>query len=356
MELTATRPRFNDINVEKVDFETFWLHSRYRNLVPRVDLRRHVWNALNQIDDEGGFHVLLSSKENGKCTGTMAVFRDSSYRSHERDDVGCFGLVSAQDPESFAAMLGAGRDCMGIDSIDMFRGPINVPRSLLGQGVQVSGFDLPAIAGSSIDPYHYIMLYEYLVVNRDVDHFDRYYNMHQDIETMIPCIKTTNFDRDFTWINPDFNDPGDLLENGVNLMNNTLHYRPDYHLTSKEKLAGTVQSYRTLPGGEKFLGVLIDGDTVAGGVTMQPDWFQLLSGAPVTTIIDDLQMINSEYQSQDQLLHDKFSEYSASVLAERATKYHEQASIWERGLAKLSQVKNGHAPVAREYRVYEVRT
>ncbi len=72
---------------------------------------------------------------------------------------------------------------------------------------------------------------------------------------------------------------------------------------------------KIVPRSERLIGLFFDGDILAGAVIMQPDWFQVLAGKAVTTIIGDIYMLDAAYQGRRLFMN--FSEYSAKVLKER---------------------------------------
>jgi hypothetical protein len=338
--------------VSAVDFDTFWGRSRYYDLVPGVDLRPLVQAALDGMVDEGGWYSLLAARMDGGIVGTAAVFRDPWYRSRARDDVACFGLVTADGPDVLKALVDATQGVASDHGIATIRGPVNPPRSLLGYGVQTSGYAFPILAGTSVDPPTLADAYASLWENGYFSSSDHYVNLVQDFEKTWAYVAQHEPDRSLAVINPDLNDLGDLPGKVAELMNGTLSYRPDYLATSAERLAHEAQQYRAVPGGEKLLGFYMDGDVLAGGVIMQPDWFQVLRGQHVKAVVGDIYMLAPAYQGRHMM--NNFPEYSARVLDELGATYYEHASIWDGSKAIQSTVKNGYASVSREYLVFEI--
>jgi hypothetical protein len=350
----ATTPSGNDATVSAVDFDTFWGHSRYQDLVPGVDLRPLVRAALEGMDDDGGWYALLAARTDGGICGTAAVFKDPWYRSRERDDVACFGLVTADGPGTLEALIDAAKGIASDRGIATVRGPVNPPRSLLGYGVQTSGYEYPILAGTSADPPTLADAYASLWESGFFSSSDHYVNLVQNFEKTWAYVAQHEPDRSLPVINPDLNDLGDLPAKVADLMNATLGYRPDYAATSADRLAAEAQQYRAVPGGEKLLGFYMDGGEVAGGVIMQPDWFQVLRGERVTNVIGDIYMLAPAYQGRHMM--NNFPDYSARVLDELGATYYEHSSIWDGSKAIQSTVKNGYASVSREFLVFEQGT
>ncbi|NMC06200.1 MAG: hypothetical protein GYA24_13375 [Candidatus Lokiarchaeota archaeon] len=331
-----------------------WAGSRFAHPAPGIDVTASVASALDEMDASGGWHAALECVVDGQVAGSLVVFKDPWYRSKQRDDVACFGLVTARDERVLRDLLDKARDVAMKRGCSALRGPVNPPRSLLGYGVQVSGFDAPLIAGTSANKSEEATPLLELDAEGYFDSCDRYYNLAQDFDKTLRYIATFDLDRSFRVVNPDLDHLGDLPARVAALMNDTLGYRADYQHTSAERLAKQAQMYRLVPGGEKLMAFFFDGDTLAGGVIMQPDWFQVLSGQPATTIIGDIYMLAPAYQGRRLFMN--CSEYSMRVLQKRGTTYYEHASIHEGTKAVLSSVKNGYARIVRECRVYEVAT
>ncbi|MEX2681331.1 MAG: hypothetical protein Q6373_007005, partial [Candidatus Sigynarchaeota archaeon] len=194
--------------------------------------------------------------------------------------------------------------------------------------------------------------FQELDAERYFDAHDKYFNLSQDFAKTAAYIATLELDRGFRVVNPDLGDLGDLPGKVAALMNETLGYRPDYAWTSAERLASQAQAYKLVPGGEQLMAFFFDGDVLAGGVIMQPDWFQVLRGEPATTIVGDIYMLAPAYQGRRLFMN--CSEYSMRVLRRRETRYYEHASIHEGTAAVLSSVKHGYAAIVREARVFEV--
>jgi hypothetical protein len=337
----------------QVTFEAFWAGSRYRSSVPGVDLGAHVKRAFDEMVAEGGFVRFIERVDGGQVAGSMAVFHDPWYRSREQDDVACFGLVSALDAGVLADMIDEARVIARQHGAFALRGPVNPPRSLLGYGIQVSGFGLPLLAGTSCNTEAEAVPFMELDVDGYFDKTDVYYNLLQDFDKTRAFTTKIPFDRSFTVVNPDLDHLGDLPARVAGLMNETLGYRPDYQATSAERLATAARQYKAMPGGERLMGFFFDGDVLAGGVIMQPDWFQVLRGEPVTTVIGDIYMLAKAYQGKNVLYN--CSEYSETALTALGTTFYEHASIWEGTPAIMYTVKKGLNRIAREFRVHEVR-
>jgi hypothetical protein len=268
--------------------------------------------------------------------------------------VACFGLVTADGPKALEALIEAVRGVASDHGIDTIRGPVNPPRSLLGYGIQTSGYGFPLLAGTSVDPPALADSYASLWESGLFSSSDHYVNLLQDFEKTWAYVSQHEPDRSLQVINPDFNDLGDLPAKVADLMNSTLGYRPDYLATSADRLAKEAQQYRAVPGSEKLLGLYMDGDVLAGGVIMQPDWFQVLRGQRVTAFVGDIYMLAPEYQGRHMM--NNFPEYSARVLDELGATYYEHSSIWDGSKAIQSTVKNGYASVSREFLVFEQGT
>ncbi len=338
--------------VRPVSFDAFWAGSRWGRAVAGLDLKNHVKGTLDEMEAAKGFVSCLACEEDGRALGSLVVFRDPWYRSKRRDDVACFGLVTAVDAPVLEALLDEAKEIAREHGCSALRGPVNPPRSLLGYGLQVSGYEMPALAGTSTNSDDDALPFLELDTEGHFDACDRYYNLAQDFGKTMAYISTFELDRSFRVVSPDFGDLGDLPARVAGLMNDTLGYRADYQWTSAERLAAQAQAYRAVPGGEKLMAFFFDGDTLAGGVIMQPDWFQVLRSEPVTAVVGDIYMLAPAYQGRRLFMN--CSEYSAKVLQERNTAYYEHASIHEGTKAVLSSVKNGYARIVRESRVYEV--
>ncbi len=338
--------------VRPVSFDTFWAGSRWRRSADGIDLKAQVRSTLDEIEAATGFVDCLECDVDGRPLGSLVVFKDPWYRSKRRDDVACFGLVTAADEPVLKALLDEAAKVAGKNGARALRGPVNSPRSLLGYGLQVSGFRMPLLAGTSANSNEDAIPFLELDTEGYFDSCDRYYNLAQDFAKTMAYISTFELDRSFKVVNPDLGNLGDLPARVAALMNDTLGYRADYSWESAERLAAQAQAYRLVPGGEKLMAFFFDGDTLAGGVIMQPDWFQVLRGGPVTAVVGDIYMLAPAYQGRRLFMN--CSEYSMKTLAERGTKYYEHASVHEGTKAVLSSVKNGYARIVRESRVYEV--
>jgi len=332
--------------------ERFWAGSRYRGTVPGIDVKNSVAQALDEMQAGGGFYTALECESDGRPAGSLVVFKDPWYRSRRRADVACFGLVTAGDARTLEALLDEAGNVARRHGCAALRGPVNPPRSLLGYGILASGFDRPIMAGTSINTRSEAIPFQELASAGYFDSCDRYYNLSQDFPKTAAYISTFELDRNFRVVNPDLANLGDLPGKVAALMNETLGYRADYSWTSGERLAAQAKAYGLVPGGERLMAFFFDGDVLAGGVIMQPDWFQVLRGEPVTTIVGDIYMLAPAYQGRRLFMN--CSEYSMRVLRARDTRYYEHVSIHEDTPAIMSTVKNGYAAVVRESRVYEV--
>jgi hypothetical protein len=338
--------------VRPVSFDAFWAGSRWRRAAAGIDLKTQVKRTLDEMEAATGFVSCLECKMDGRSAGSLVVFKDPWYRSKRRDDAACFGLVTAVDVPVLKALLDEAMEIARMNGARALRGPVNPPRSLLGYGLQVSGFDAPVLAGTSANAEADAIPFLELDTEGYFDSLDRYYNLAQDFGKTMAYISTFDLDRSFRVVNPDLANLGDLPAKVAALMNDTLGYRADYQWASGERLAAQAQMYRLVPGGEKLMAFFFDGDILAGGVIMQPDWLQVLRGGPVTTVVGDIYMLAPAYQGRRLFMN--CSEYSMRVLQERETAYYEHASIHEDTKAVLSSVKNGYAKIVREARVYEV--
>ncbi len=347
-DYTMPRP----LAVHELFFERFWPVSRFKGVVAGIDVKNSVNQALDDMVAGGGFVTPLECEMDGRVAGSLVVFKDPWYRSRRRDDVACFGLVTAADAPVLSALLDEAKKVARKNGASALRGPVNPPRSLLGYGLQVSGFDAPTIAGTSANAEADAIPFLELDTEGYFDSCDRYYNMLQDFGKTMEYISTFPLDRSFRVVNPDLSNLGGLPARVAALMNDTLGYRADYQWTSGERLAAQAQAYRAVPGGEKLMAFFFDGEVLAGGVIMQPDWLQVLRGEPATTVVGDIYMLAPAYQGRRLFMN--CSEYSAKVLQEIGAKYYEHASIHEDTKAVLSSVKNGYAKIVRESRVYEV--
>ncbi len=340
------------LTVRNRSLDAFWGGSRFGSAAAGIDVKNNVKQALDEMEAGGGFYSALACESDGRVVGSLVVFKDPWFRTKRRDDVACFGLVTAGSAAVLETMLDEARRVAQKRGCSALRGPVNPPRRLLGYGIIVSGFDKPAIAGTPVNSEAGAMPFLELDVEGGFDACDRYFNLSQDFARTAAYISTFDLDRSFRVVNPDLANLGDLPARVAALMNHTLGYRADYQWTSAERLAAQAQAYRLVPGGEKLMAFFFDGDVLAGGVIMQPDWFQVLRGEPATTVIGDIYMLAPAYQGRRLFMN--FSEYTMEVLAERKARYYEHVSVHERTPAILSSVKNGYASIVRECRVYEV--
>jgi hypothetical protein len=338
--------------VRPAPFDAFWAGSQWQHAAAGIDLKAQVKRTLDEMEAATGFVSCLECKMDGRSAGSLVVFKDPWYRSKRRGDVACFGLVTAVDVPVLKALLDEAMEVARKNGARALRGPVNPPRCLLGYGLQVSGFEMPVLAGTSANAEADAIPYLELDTDGFFDSSDRYFNLAQNFNKTMAYISTFDLDRSFRVVNPDLVNLGDLPAKVAELMNDTLGYRADYQWTNGERLAIQAQMYLLVPGGEKLMAFFFDGDTLAGGVIMQPDWFQVLRGGPVTTVVGDIYMLAPAYQGRRLFMN--CSEYSMKVLAERETKYYEHASIHEDTKAVLSSVKNGYARIVREARVYEM--
>jgi len=341
-----------EIDVERVGFDRFWSRSRFSAAVPGLDLTGQVKNAFDEMERDGGFATFMECTWRGHFGGSLVVFKDPWYRSRGRDEVACFGLVTAGNTAMLDVLMNAARQEAHVNGLKILRGPVNPPRCLFGYGVQVSGFDQPMIAGSSADPADYAVMFDELEEGGTFDGKDRYYNLIQDFEKNAAYINSINLDRSMRVVNPDFDDLGDLPGQVATMMNESLGYRPDYMITSAERLATMAKTYKIVPGGDKLLAFYFDGDVLAGGVIMQPDWFQVLAGKPVTNVVGEIYMLAPAYQGRQLMMN--FAEYAMALLRDCGITQLEHASIWEGSHAALSTVKNGFNHIIKTYNVYEL--
>ncbi|HME53389.1 MAG TPA: hypothetical protein VKM55_14290 [Candidatus Lokiarchaeia archaeon] len=342
-----------EVDVERVAFDTFWARSRFALVVQGLNLVANVRGAIDEIVRDGGFATFLSCTWQGHFGGSLVVFKDPWYRSRGRDDVACFGLVTASNTAMLDVLVNAARREARSNGFDVIRGPVNPPRSLFGYGVQASGFDTAMIAGSAADPVDYHAMFAELDEGGTFDGKDTYHNLLQNFDKTLAYIDSIDLDRNFQVVNPDLDNLGKLPEQVANLMNDTLGNRPDYQATSAERLGESSAMYKIVPGGNRLLAFYFDGNTLAGGVIMQPDWFQVLAGKPMTTVVGDIYMLAPAYQGRRLFMN--FSEYSIRVLQDRGIGRLEHASIWEEKGAVMSSVKNGYASIIKTYHVYELR-
>ncbi len=342
------------VTVRGKSFDGFWSVSRFGGVAPGIDLKNSVKKALDEAEAGGGFYTALECEMGGRPAGSLVVFKDPWYRSRRRADIACFGLVTAKDSSALAMLLDQARKVARDHGCPALRGPVNPPRSLLGYGVLVSGFDKPVIAGTSANSEGEAMPFLELDAEGYFDECDRYFNLSQDFAKTMAYISTFELNRGFKVMNPDLANLGDLPAKVAALMNETLGYRADYSWESAERLAAQAQMYRLVPGGEQLMAFFFDGDVLAGGVIMQPDWFQAMRGEPVTTVVGDIYMLAPAYQGRRLFMN--CSEYSMRALRRRDTRYYEHASIHEDTKAIMSTVKNGYAAIVREARVYEVES
>nr|MDO8109309.1 hypothetical protein [Candidatus Sigynarchaeota archaeon] len=340
------------ILVQQVSFDEFWARSRFKGIVPGLDLGAQVRQAFVEMEQGGGFASFLACEYGGKIVGSMVVFKDPWYRSARRDNVACFGLVTARDASTLARLVLVARDVAEKAGCKAVRGPVNVPRIFFGYGIQVSGFGLPVVAGTSINTSDEATPFLELDTEDFFDRTDKYYNLSQDFAKTRAYIDTITLDRNLRIVNPNLNDPRDIAGGVADMMNRLLGSRPDYQLTSAEKLAAAVNVYKFVPHGEKLLAFYFDGDELAGGVIMQPDWFQVFAGVRVSSIVGEIYMLEKKYQGRKLMLN--FAEYSEKVLKELGATHYEHASIWEESGGALSTVKAGYNAIIKEFRVYEI--
>jgi len=342
-------PRINEI-----PFLAFWLRSRYRTIVDGVDAKINVRDYFENIKSDGGFVHYLECNENGKFAGSMVVYRDLLYRSYQRDNVACFGLVTASHAGILKAMLDRAIGIIENYGLSVMRGPVNAPRSLFGYGVQSWGQEYPIIAGSSADPPRYSKMYAIVEKEHYFDKRDIYYNILQDFEKSKAYLATMDFDRNFRFINPDL-DAFDVIASKIaDMMNLTLNYRPDFLSTNEKRVKAAVEMYKLVPGAEKLMGLLYDGDIFAGAVIMQPDWFQVLSGRPLTQLIGDITMLDKAYQGRRLYLN--FSEYYMDILSKFGCRYLEHASMWENQEAVKASLSKGVTKLIKQFWMYELHS
>nr|MDO8112523.1 hypothetical protein [Candidatus Sigynarchaeota archaeon] len=338
--------------VQTVKFDDFWARSRFNGIIHGLDLEDQVRQSFSEMELGGGFVSFLAYRFGNKTIGSLAVFKDPWYRSAGRETVACFGLVTALDADTLARLVEAARDIAEKAGCTALRGPVNVPRILFGYGIQVSGFGLPVIAGTSFNTRNDAYAFFELESDDYFDHTDKYYNFSQDFGKTRAYIDAIKLDRSFRVVNPDLDNPGDIAGRVADMMNHLLVYRPDYQLATAVRLVTAAKAYKLVPHGEKLLAFYFDGDVLAGGVIMQPDWFQVFAGARVTGVIGEIYMLEPAYQGRKLMLN--FAEYSEQVLKDLVATHYEHASIWAESDKALSTVKVGYNAIIKEFRVYEV--
>jgi len=340
------------IYVQHISFDEFWARSRFKSIIPGLDLGAQVRQAFGEMEQGSGFASFLACKSDEGILGSLAVFKDPWYRSAKRDNVACFGLATARDGNTLSKLILAARDAAEKAGCKALRGPVNVPRIFFGYGIQVSGFGLPIVAGTSVNTSEEAYPFEELDADGFFDRVDKYYNLSQDFSKTRAYIDTITLDRSFRVVNPNLDNCRDITERVADMMNRLLGYRPDYQLTSAERLAGAAKAYKLVPRGERLLAFYFDGDELAGGVIMQPDWFQVFAGVRVRSIVGEIYMLEKKYQGRKLMLN--FAEYSEKVLKELGATHYEHASIWEDSGGALSTVKAGYNAIIKEFRTYEL--
>ncbi|MFX0103115.1 MAG: hypothetical protein ACFFCS_26355 [Candidatus Hodarchaeota archaeon] len=346
-----------ELDLYLVSFDQFWKHSRY-NDHERLDLRalaRKMFQAINGAGD-GSFAECMECWREGDVLGTMMIYKDPDYHSRKRNDVGCFGLVTASSSEVLEAMLEYAKGVFEDKGITTFRGPVNAPRFLFGLGVLVRGFDQPGIAGGSINPPEYARYYDELMEKGFFTRVDTYYSGYTDDVKKQELVNQMDFIKDFEIRNPDLDDLGDLPEQVGRMMNSNLGYRPDYTHPTPETLRSWAAMYKMVPGGEKYLGLFYDGDELVGGSLIMPDWFQLFRGEKVTNAVCDLTIINTKYQGMG-LVYNIF-QYDLDTLP-LISDYYEHSSIWAESKTVMRWLTPGpyhFVHINKEYRVYELET
>ncbi|HME55334.1 MAG TPA: hypothetical protein VKM55_24210 [Candidatus Lokiarchaeia archaeon] len=341
------------VKLQCVSFDVFWSHSRFKAFVNGVDTSEIVCESFKEMEMNGGFATFLELKIDGKVVGSLVVFKDPFYRSKGRDDVVCFGLVTALRARDLEPLLDRALHETRSHGYHVLRGPVNAPRFLFGYGVEISGFEWPIVAGTSSDPPAYAKMFGELEERGFFNGRDKYLNCIQDFDKTNENIAAIDLDRNFRIVNPDLDDCGKLLEKIALMMNETLGYRPDYQIASLDKLEKAAQLYKLVPGAEKLIGLFFDDEVFAGAVLMQPDWFQAFAGKSVTTIIGDIFMLGKAYQGRKLLLN--FSEYTGQTLAALGAQYYEHASIWEHTDAITAWIKIDCLKIIREFLVFEMR-
>jgi hypothetical protein len=341
-----------EIDVERVGFNRFWARSRYTSIVPGLDLAKNVKTAFDEMERDGGYVTFMTCTWRGHFGGSLAVFKDPWYRSKGRDNVACFGLVTATNTAMLDLLVNAARQDAASNGFRVLRGPVNPPRYLLGYGVQLSGYNQPVIAGTSADPEMHAALFEELDEGGTFDGKDTYYNLLQDFKKNAAYIDGIDLDRSLRVVNPDLDNIGDLAGKVADMMNASLGYRPDYMLTNAQRLADSAMAYNLIPGGEKLLAFYFDGDTLAGGTIMQPDWFEVLAGKPLTAVVGEIYMLAPAYQGKWLMMN--FSEYAMATCKALGIGRIEHASIWEGSHGALATVKHGLNTIIKMFRVYEL--
>ncbi|MHA1793099.1 MAG: hypothetical protein ACTSVI_10675 [Promethearchaeota archaeon] len=367
--IPATKSNHSSLIVREISFDRFWMHSRYRQHIPGVNLKNAIFSNLEGLNfcfwlDEKhelkrGFYTCIECTSGGsEVLGNMVLFKDPRYVSLKRHDVGCFGLITVKNGLALKRMLNHARRYFKKHGVRAIRGPVNIPRSLLGYGLQISGFDEKIIAGSASDPISYKLFFDDLFNAGFFSRRDVYYNYLQDFTKTQEYIEEMEkihgpLDRDFEIRTPLFDELEDLPGKVAKLMNETLGYRPDYSLATEDSLRSAAKQYKLIPDGQKLIGLFFKGDELIGGVIQQPDWFQLLRGERVNQFIGDIYMLSKKYQGKHFFMN--CLEYTMSSISGLNAKYFEHASIWKGTKAILSCVKNGYARIIKSYVVHELK-
>nr|MDO8117547.1 hypothetical protein [Candidatus Sigynarchaeota archaeon] len=277
----------------QIGFDRFCQHSRFlRGSPPAViSIVRNMVGKLSNLDD--GFVELLEINN-----GSIMAFKDPKYHSSGRKETGCFGLLTAPDKQTCVKLVECAMESLVGMGIQKIRGPVNMPRFLFGYGIQASGFSLSPVAGVSWDPPCYAEWFSTMVHEGMLHEATRYISYTGSLEKSEGALKNTTKRERLRVFYPDFNNPGSLPVQIASLLNAEMYKRPDgFYMDAKDVLS-YAELFKLVVGGERLLAFLMDGDTLAGGVIMQPDWFQVLAGSRPTRFVQDTIVTASAYQGK----------------------------------------------------------
>jgi len=237
----------------------------------------------------------------GDGGGSVAVLVDPAYHSSGREGLGCFGLLTAcSEGEARSLVRSAIAWCKDRGAVGM-RGPVNVPRFLHGYGLQLGGFGLPAVAGVSSDPPAYKGWFDGMVAGGTLREATRYVSWVGSREKGGAALARVDGQRGrhvLPAVHPDLDDPGTLPGQIAAIMNAEMRKRPDGFRMEPADVLGLARLFKMVPGGERLLAFVMDGDVLAGGVIMQPDWFQVLAGERPTRLVQDTIVTARAYQGR----------------------------------------------------------
>ncbi|MHA1680798.1 MAG: hypothetical protein ACTSUE_07310 [Promethearchaeota archaeon] len=350
------------MRVEEVSLKEFIIKSRFLDRKGARDFRRLVKQATGTIKLMGGFHAFLVCRIGGVFAGSMLVFKDPLYCSRDRSDVGCFGLVTATKQVVLVEMLEKAIEMLKQQGASSMRGPVNIPRALFGYGVQVFGFELPAIAGSSVNDKAFARLFLDLERGGYFNEKDVYYNYTQDAVKTREYLKEREASgrplyRDYKVEHPVFDfsskESDILAEDVAALLNESLSYRPDFYRSTGRILKATALQFSYIDGGEEYLTFLRKDKKLVGVILQQPDWFQVINDEPITRFVADTFVVAPELRGKGLMMN--FMEHQAQCIESFQPGHFEYASIWKGAKKVTKAMRKPFTKLVKGFFVYEKR-